>query len=185
MTLRVYTNGQIQLDNHPISLFVTQGKHGTIVYTQADKLVPGGKRTEHPMPHKRYTLAYDTSDKPNVAGCLQFEADIRALLSRLESYDTIQTRGSMKTQHTPGPWYQGVGIQQYCVYDKKVWINSDGSRGGDTPNLVVVVSPADAIADARLIAAAPELLDACKAAFSGDKSYIEKCRAAIAKATRG
>ena len=47
--------------------------------------LPSGKRTEHPMPHKRYTLAYDTSDKPNVAGCLQFEADIRALLSRLES----------------------------------------------------------------------------------------------------
>ena len=83
MTLRVFTNGQIQLDNHPISLFVTQCRHGTIVYTPADKLVPGGKRTEHPMPHKRYTLAYDTSDKPNVAGALQFEADIRALLSRL------------------------------------------------------------------------------------------------------
>ena len=85
MTLRVYTNGQIQLDNHPISLFVTQGKHGTIVYTPADKLVPGGKRTEHPMPHKRYTLAYDISDKPNVAGGLQFEADIRELLTKLTS----------------------------------------------------------------------------------------------------
>ena len=89
----------------------------------------------------------------------------------------------MKTLHTPGPWYQGGGIQQYCVYDKKVWLNPDGSRGGDTPNLVVVVSPADAIADARLIAAAPELLDACKAALSDDQPYIEKCRAAIAKAT--
>ena len=81
MSLRVFTSGQIQLDNHEIPLWVTQGRHGTIVYTPADKLVPGGKRTEHPMPHKRYTLAYDTSDKPNVAGCLQFEADIRALLA--------------------------------------------------------------------------------------------------------
>ena len=33
------------------------------------------------MPHQRYTLAYDTSDKPSVAGCLQFEADIRVLLA--------------------------------------------------------------------------------------------------------
>ena len=33
------------------------------------------------MPHQRYTLAYDISDKPNVAGGLQFEADIRALLA--------------------------------------------------------------------------------------------------------
>ena len=81
MSLRVFTNGQIQLDNHEIPLWVTQGRHGTIVYTPADKLVPGGKRTEHPMPHQRYTLAYDTSAKPNVAGCLQFEADIRALLA--------------------------------------------------------------------------------------------------------
>lgn len=64
----------------------------------------------------------------------------------------------MRTKHTPGPWFQGTGIHQYCVYDKKVWINPDGSRGGDTPNIVVVVSPADALADARLIAAAPDLL---------------------------
>ena len=85
MSLRVFTNGQIQLDNHEIPLWVTQGRHGTIVYTPADKLVPGGKRTEHPMPHKRYTLAYDTSDKPNVAGGLQFEADIRALVKQLQS----------------------------------------------------------------------------------------------------
>ena len=88
MSLRVFTNGQIQLDNHPVALWVTQGRHGTIVYTPADPRLPSGKRTEHPMPNKRYTLAYDISDKPNVAGCLQFEADIRALLSRLESYDT-------------------------------------------------------------------------------------------------
>ena len=33
------------------------------------------------MPHQRYTLAYDISDKPNVAGGFQFEADIRALLA--------------------------------------------------------------------------------------------------------
>ena len=66
-----------------ISLFVTQGRHGTLVYTPADLRLPSGKRTEHPMPHKRYTLAYDISDKPNVAGCLQFEADIRALLPAL------------------------------------------------------------------------------------------------------
>ena len=85
MSLRVFTSGQIQLDNHEIPLWVTQGRHGTIVYTPADLRLPGGKRTEHPMPHKRYALAYDTSDKPNVAGCLQFEADIRALLAEVSA----------------------------------------------------------------------------------------------------
>ena len=70
------------------------------------------------------------------------------------------SREAMK--HTPGPWFQGTGNYEYCVYDKRVWINQDGSRGGETPNLVVVVSPEDAIADARLIAAAPDLLEALK-----------------------
>lgn len=106
----------------------------------------------------------------------------------------------MSTKHTPGPWFQGTGDHQYCVYDKKVWINPDGSRGGDTPNIVVVVSPADALADARLIAAAPELLEACQAMVEWDdrekdhavdfsarialcEVAFEKARAAIVKAT--
>ena len=83
MSLRVFTNGQIQLDNHEIPLWVTQGRHGTIVYTPADPCIHGSKRVTHTMPHQRYTLAYDISDKPNVAGGLQFEADIRELLTKL------------------------------------------------------------------------------------------------------
>ena len=39
------------------------------------------------------------------------------------------------------------------------------------------------MADARLISAAPDLLDACKAALSDDQPYIKKCRAALAKTT--
>ena len=111
-------------------------------------------------------------------------------------------REAMK--HTPGPWFQGTGNYEYCVYDKRVWINQDGSRDGETPNLVVVVSPEDAIADARLIAAAPDLLDALKEATAAlewrwesianraapvhetaiQEAY-NKARAAIAKATGG
>ena len=34
-----------------------------------------------------------------------------------------------------------------------------------------------------LVYATPDLLDACKAALSDNQPYIEKCRAAIAKAT--
>lgn len=94
------------------------------------------------------------------------------------------------SKHTPGPWFQGTGDYAYCVYDKRVWLNPDGSRGGDTPNLVVVVSPEDAIADARLIAAAPELLEALELLTAGIESSVSdtyiplvKARAAIAKAT--
>jgi len=80
------------------------------------------------------------------------------------------------SKHTPGPWKVAKPRKSYrdgnmmygivgpeCVSDYEDW--------GFTE------------ANARLIAAAPDLLDACKAALSDDQPYIEKCRAAIAKAT--
>lgn len=93
----------------------------------------------------------------------------------------------MSAAFIPGPWFQGTGDYQYCVYDKKVWINPDGSRGGETPNLVVVVSPADAVEAARLIAAAPDLLDAVRGLLDALPSAtthpaIKAARVAIAKA---
>ena len=96
----------------------------------------------------------------------------------------------MSNKHTQGPWHQGSGDYQYCVYDKKCWINPDGSRGGETPNLVVVVSPESAVADARLIAAAPELLEAAIAAeqalrYLAGTLHADRLAAVIAKATGG
>jgi hypothetical protein len=44
-------------------------------------------------------------------------------------------------------------------------------------------SEEEACAAARLIAAAPDLLEACKAVASGDENFHELIRAAIAKAT--
>lgn len=72
-----------------------------------------------------------------------------------------------------------------------LYFNSACQAGsGDTPNLVVVVSPEDAIADARLIAAAPELLEALELLAAGVENSVSdtyiplvKARAAIAKAT--
>lgn len=99
------------------------------------------------------------------------------------------------SKHTPGPWFQGTGDHAYCVYEKRVWLNPDGSRNGEKPNLVVVVSPDDAIAAARLIAAAPELLEALSRlveiedgpgmAVIGWSEAMDAARAAIAKATMG
>lgn len=78
----------------------------------------------------------------------------------------------MKTLHTPGPWPTRESATHVTV------TNASGDAVfHDDKRIPGVMS------DARLIAAAPELLEACKAALSGDQSYIEKCRAAIAKAT--
>src|SRR5690606_30906698 len=57
---------------------------------------------------------------------------------------------------TPGPWFHGAknGEHKYCVYDKVCWTDDDG-RHGETPNMVVHVSPDDGkYHDAAYIAAA-------------------------------
>lgn len=78
----------------------------------------------------------------------------------------------MKTLHTPGPWPTRESATHVTVTNASGYaVFHDDKR---IPGVM---------ADARLIAAAPELLDACKAALSDDQPYIEKCRAAIAKAT--
>ena len=61
-------------------------------------------------------------------------------------------RAALGAGPTPGPWFAG-GPGGYCVYDKRCWTNPDGSRGGETPNMVVVVAPEDNTATAAFIAA--------------------------------
>lgn len=61
------------------------------------------------------------------------------------------------SKHTPGPWYAYPNVLQ--VADKKYWFTDDGARHGDTPNMVIECAR---VADAHLIAAAPDLLQACQ-----------------------
>lgn len=60
-----------------------------------------------------------------------------------------------KTKHTPGPWYFGIPSGTGNPFVQR------GRSGGFT---VVAFDVESAIADARLIAAAPELLEALKSA---------------------
>ena len=92
----------------------------------------------------------------------------------------------MSTKHTPGPWRSAL------VSDKS-WHVGVYDNTGTQVALVKVASALSAPrrdADARLIAAAPELLEALKAAFDlmvqedfGTLTLVPKLRAAIAKAT--
>ena len=102
------------------------------------------------------------------------------------------------SKHTPGPWYARPFTLQ--VVDKKIWFDDDGSRHGETPNMVIECQRA---ADTHLIAAAPEMLSALKAvlpildrAFEYDGNVFgikhndavdadELIRAAISKAEGG
>jgi hypothetical protein len=79
------------------------------------------------------------------------------------------------SQHTPGPWF--VGASGVTVYG--------GSRGCQIVQQDSEMLIGEKIANARLIAAAPELLAACLSfidpGLSNDDSY-KLVKAAIAKA---
>jgi len=87
------------------------------------------------------------------------------------------------SKHTPGPWVaQGryIGVKGHMSY-----IGECGDQNGNWTNEPM------AVANARLIAAAPDLLEALKSLIDMDIAYkrgpvvedaVTKARAAIAKA---
>jgi hypothetical protein len=87
------------------------------------------------------------------------------------------------TQHTPGPWLiakpKGNGVMH------KIWRTNGDERNTGYARIAWQVPRAD---DARLIAAAPDLLEAARAlvgVFYNQEDvplYVQKARAAIAKA---
>ena len=98
----------------------------------------------------------------------------------------------MDTKHTPGPWY--AGLYDTSPNFLRVGKHMAVGREGDDMLIAVCGTPgfATSEADARLIAAAPDLLAACKAMLEltetdhGDSeetdAAFDLARAAIAKA---
>lgn len=93
----------------------------------------------------------------------------------------------MSAQHTPGPWTLNKG-------NRKPIIGFDVKDGGPLLPIVPEVhghSAAEAKRNARLISAAPDLLEACiaymrdrtDAGCTADSAAVKRMRAAIAKAT--
>jgi hypothetical protein len=58
----------------------------------------------------------------------------------------------MKTQHTPGPWFVGQCGHQWYVLDSQVTVDSENRIASVTPR-----TPGEEEANARIMAAAPEL----------------------------
>jgi hypothetical protein len=83
----------------------------------------------------------------------------------------------MTTKHTPGPW----AVRFYERHETAVIKTADG----DEVATVDVKCMPDAPADARLIAAAPDLLEACEAfvvAMDSAHDHIERSIALMEKA---
>lgn len=82
-------------------------------------------------------------------------------------------------KHTPGPW-------EIFRPDDSGFLGIDGNGGKDSVVIYDDYGGIKSEADARLIAAAPDLLAACEAALlneGGWAEWQEQVRAAIAKAT--
>lgn len=93
----------------------------------------------------------------------------------------------MKLTHTPGPW---KAVDAFVENNPNRWLVARGGWGG--PNIADCGPGAEA--DARLIAAAPELLAACRIALAnatageqltplGLKAIADAARSALSKAT--
>ena len=88
----------------------------------------------------------------------------------------------MKTLHTPGPWFIGRRTNDNETPYHSITASEGGGWANDS---YMSVSGCIDEHDARLIAAAPELLEACLAMIEWDDRELafQKARAAIAKAT--
>ena len=93
------------------------------------------------------------------------------------------------TKHTPGPWKPACGARGTTCRHPAILCD-----GGQVGNATRQGSEAATDANARLIAAAPDLLEALQtiagylddtAACNSDKAMASTARAAIAKATGG
>lgn len=90
----------------------------------------------------------------------------------------------MIIKHTPGTWH----IAGNEIHDRQTRYDKDGARTGETPNAIctIEIMPlGQQTANARLIAACPELLDALKIIDANAGESVEwirrHARTAIAK----
>jgi len=102
-----------------------------------------------------------------------------------------QTPDQQQRGHTPGPW-QRSGVRRKLGDEDCICVGPDSFSIAFLPIGRRPREQAGAIADANLIAAAPELLDALCALIDMDVAYkrgpvvevaVEKARAAIARAS--
>lgn len=92
----------------------------------------------------------------------------------------------MKTSHTPGPWRIDPEIDHAITTQSGLRIAEVATYGAGLVSISEIAPWHHHEANARLIAAAPELLEIARRALEYAPNEIEanKCRAAIAKATK-
>ena len=97
---------------------------------------------------------------------------------------------SEMSKHTPGPWFLGEKVQgKHTVTDlRRIRSEREGMEHGAVCEVYGIADGSEAHANARLIAAAPDLLEALAFVIRGVPDTwegVQKARASIAKATGG
>ena len=95
------------------------------------------------------------------------------------------------SKHTPGPWLiaESVVSRHAVTNMRRIRSKNEGLEHGAVCDVYGIQDGSEASANARLIAAAPDLLEALQGIVSADdaheltQKHIESARAAIAKAT--
>lgn len=98
-----------------------------------------------------------------------------------------------QTAHTPAPWFVGNADVEACRWD--IYSPYPNGGGADIAHVIydtaAAPTEAEGLANARLIAAAPELLDALSDMYAWlggsartptEREAVEKARAVLAKA---
>ena len=97
------------------------------------------------------------------------------------------------SKHTPGPWLiaESVVSRHAVTNMRRIRSKNEGLEHGAVCDVYGIQDGSEASANARLIAAAPDLLDALIEIVSADdaheltQKHIESARAAITRATGG
>jgi hypothetical protein len=94
-------------------------------------------------------------------------------------------------KHTPGPWEWDGNVWGYDSENEAPWLVQAPWTGKSSKNVLTGTIKCESEADARLIAAAPELLEALHELYvaleidgCAQPFQMQKARAAIAKATQ-
>ena len=86
MTITIYTNNSISIDNKSTGLGVTQEKAGTVVYVREISKDISANPVAYKvlkMPAQRYSLAHDNPSS-GVPGRTQFELDLLKVIEKLK-----------------------------------------------------------------------------------------------------
>jgi hypothetical protein len=119
MTVKIYTNGHIELDGQDTGLGVFQHLAGSHICRRAN-VFKGIAHSEIKMPRNRYTLSTDS-------GRADFESDIRSILTRVRFKNSESEGVNMGAFEirADGVYVDGALIDREFMESGEYWLQCD------------------------------------------------------------